>query len=36
MVGGSAAFGSGQSEPYDKIKKYPQGLYSYESGICGQ
>ncbi len=36
VVGGSAAFGSGQSEPYNKIKKYPQGLYSYESGICGQ
>lgn len=36
IVGGSAAFGNGQSQPYDKIAKYSSGVYSYESSIAGQ
>jgi len=35
ITGGSAAFGSGQAQPYDQIKKYPTGIYSYESSIAG-
>jgi hypothetical protein len=36
ITGGSAAFGNGQSQPYDRIKKYQGGVYSYESSISGQ
>ena len=36
ITGGSAAFGTGQSQPYDKIFKYPHGVYSFESSIAGQ
>jgi lysophospholipase L1-like esterase len=35
LMGGSAMFGSGQSKPYDQIKKYPSGNYSWEAGIAG-
>ena len=35
ITGGSAAFGSGQARPYNKIKKYQTGIYSYESSIAG-
>lgn len=35
ITGGSAAFGNGQSQPYDRIKKYKGGVYSYESSIAG-
>ncbi|NSW45216.1 MAG: hypothetical protein HPY79_05330 [Bacteroidales bacterium] len=36
LFGGSAAFGNGQSEAYCIVKKYPSGVYSYESSIAGQ
>jgi len=36
LFGGSTAFGSGQSEAYSIVKKYPDGVYSYESSIAGQ
>ncbi|MBU0487845.1 MAG: hypothetical protein KKA07_12325 [Bacteroidetes bacterium] len=36
LTGGSAAFGTGQSAPYDKVKKYPQGVYSFDASIAGQ
>lgn len=36
ITGGSASFGTGQSYPYDKIKEYPTGIFSYESSISGQ
>ncbi|MDD2386676.1 MAG: hypothetical protein PHP52_07815 [Bacteroidales bacterium] len=36
ITGGSAAFGSGQAKPYDQIKKYPSGIYSYLSSIAGK
>lgn len=36
LTGGSGAFGNGQSEPYDRIKKYPGGVYSFQSSIAGQ
>lgn len=35
ITGGSAAFGSGQARPYNKIIKYQTGIYSYESSIAG-
>lgn len=35
ITGGSAAFGSGQSKPYNSIKEYPSGIFSYESSIEG-
>lgn len=35
ICGGSGAFGNGQSVPYDRVKKYPNGLYSFESSISG-
>lgn len=35
LMGGSAMFGSGQSKPYDQIKKYPSGNYSWEASIAG-
>jgi hypothetical protein len=36
LFGGSTAFGSGQSEAYSIVKKYPDGVYSYASSIAGQ
>lgn len=36
ITGGSGAFGSGQMSPYDLIKPYPGGFYSFESSIAGQ
>lgn len=35
ILGGSAAFGNGQSVPYNIIKDYPRTLYSFESSISG-
>lgn len=35
LVGGSAAFGNGQSVPYNTIKPYPQGIYTFEASIAG-
>lgn len=35
ITGGSGAFGIGQSDPYERIKKYPTGIYSFESSIAG-
>ena len=35
ITGGSGAFGIGQSDPYEWIKKFPTGIYSFESSIAG-
>jgi hypothetical protein len=35
LCGGSALFGLGQAKPYDRIKSYPEGVYSYEASIAG-
>lgn len=35
ILGGSGAFGNGQSVPYNKVKDYPRTLYSFESSISG-
>jgi hypothetical protein len=35
LTGGSGPFGSGQLKPYNKIKSYPWGTYSFESSIAG-
>jgi len=36
LTGGSAAYGNGQSDPYERVKKYAGGVYSFESSIAGQ
>ena len=35
ITGGSTAFGSGQTSPYETIKEYPKGIYSFKSSIAG-
>ncbi len=35
LVGGSAVFGNGQSVPYNQIKPYPQGIYTFGASIAG-
>lgn len=36
ITGGSGPFGSGQTNPYETIKPFPVGLYSFESSIAGK